>query len=55
MLPAIHGGVIGGFMEVSAAIYLMMSQDTFRMPKIVDFSSITCVRDWTVKPTQSVT
>ena len=38
MLPAIHGGVIGGFMEVSAAIYLMMSQDTFRIPKIVDFS-----------------
>lgn len=38
LLPAIHGGVIGGFMEVSAAIYLMMSQDTFRMPRIVDFS-----------------
>lgn len=37
-LPAIHGGVIGGFMETSAAIYLMMSQDTFRMPRIVDFS-----------------
>jgi acyl-coenzyme A thioesterase PaaI-like protein len=38
ILPAIHGGVIGGFMEVSAAIYLMMSQDSFRVPKIVDFS-----------------
>lgn len=38
LLPAIHGGVIGGFMEVSAAIYLMMSQDAFRMPRIVDFS-----------------
>ncbi|MFL1484119.1 PaaI family thioesterase [Marinobacter sp. LN3S78] len=38
LLPAIHGGVIGGFMEVSAAIYLMMSQDTFRVPRIVDFS-----------------
>ena len=38
LLPAIHGGVIGGFMEVSAAIYLMMSQETFRMPRIVDFS-----------------
>ena len=38
ILPAIHGGVIGGFMEMSAAIYLMMSQDTFRMPRIVDFS-----------------
>ncbi len=38
ILPAIHGGVIGGFMEMSAAIYLMMSQDTFRMPRIIDFS-----------------
>ncbi|MBS3803016.1 MAG: PaaI family thioesterase [Oleiphilaceae bacterium] len=38
VLPAIHGGVIGGFMEVSAAIYLMMSQDIFRVPKIIDFS-----------------
>lgn len=38
ILPAIHGGVIGGFMEMSAAIYLMMSQDTVRMPRIVDFS-----------------
>ena len=38
ILPAIHGGVIGGFMEMSAAIYLMMSQDTLRMPRIVDFS-----------------
>ena len=38
ILPAIHGGVIGGFMEMSAAIYLMMSQDTFRMPRIVNCS-----------------
>lgn len=38
ILPAIHGGVIGGFMELSAAIYLMMSQDVLRMPRIVDFS-----------------
>ncbi|MBJ6138102.1 PaaI family thioesterase [Marinobacter litoralis] len=38
ILPAIHGGVIGGFMEMSAAIYLMMSQDTLRMPRIIDFS-----------------
>ncbi|MEQ5837072.1 PaaI family thioesterase [Marinobacter mangrovi] len=38
ILPAIHGGVIGGFMELSAAIYLMMSQESLRMPRIVDFS-----------------
>jgi len=38
ILPAIHGGVIGGFMETAAAIYLMMSQETPRFPRIVDFS-----------------
>ncbi|EMP56585.1 PaaI family thioesterase [Marinobacter koreensis] len=38
ILPAIHGGVIGGFMEMSANIYLMMTQDSLRMPRIVDFS-----------------
>ena len=37
-LPAIHGGVIGGFMELSAALYLMLNQDTLRLPRIVDFS-----------------
>src|SRR5690554_7618518 len=43
ILPAIHGGVIGGFMEMSAAIYLIMSQDTLRMARIVDFS-LDCLR-----------
>jgi len=38
ILPAIHGGVIGGFMELSAVLYLMMAQETLRMPRIVDFS-----------------
>jgi len=38
ILPAIHGGVIGGFMEMSANIYLIMSQESLRMPRIVDFS-----------------
>ncbi|GGE70980.1 thioesterase [Streptosporangium jomthongense] len=38
VLPAIHGGVIGGFMELSAAIYLMLAQETIRMPRIVNFS-----------------
>ncbi|PPK52116.1 PaaI family thioesterase [Marinobacter persicus] len=38
ILPAIHGGVIGGFMELSAEIYLILAQETLRMPKIVDFS-----------------
>ncbi len=38
ILPAIHGGVIGGFMEISASLYLMMFQDTAKLPKIVDIS-----------------
>lgn len=38
ILPAIHGGVIGGFMETSAALYLMLHQDSGRLPRIVDFS-----------------
>ena len=38
ILPAVHGGVIGGFMEMSAALHLLMFLDTPTMPKIVDFS-----------------
>ncbi len=38
ILPAVHGGVIGGFMEMSAALHLMMALDAPAMPKIVDFS-----------------
>ena len=38
ILPAIHGGVIGGFMELSASLHLLMFMDTPLMPKIVDFS-----------------
>ncbi|MDX5298928.1 MAG: PaaI family thioesterase [Gammaproteobacteria bacterium] len=38
ILPAIHGGVIGGFMELSAALYLMLSQDCPHLPRIVDYS-----------------
>ncbi|MDF1762662.1 MAG: PaaI family thioesterase [Oleibacter sp.] len=38
MLPAIHGGVIGGLMETSAALHLLMTMDSIAMPKIIDFS-----------------
>jgi uncharacterized protein (TIGR00369 family) len=38
ILPAIHGGVLGGFMELSAALHLLISQATFKFPKIIDFS-----------------
>lgn len=38
MLPALHGGVIGGFMETAAALHIMLSAKTTRIPKVVDFS-----------------
>ncbi|WP_028117419.1 PaaI family thioesterase [Ferrimonas senticii] len=38
MLPALHGGVIAGFMEMSAIIQLMVMMRAPKVPKIVDFS-----------------
>ena len=38
ILPAIHGGVIGGFMELSASLHLMMTMNTPALPKMIDFS-----------------
>ena len=37
-LPALHGGVMGGFMETSGALHLMMFANTVNIPKVVDFS-----------------
>lgn len=38
LLPAIHGGVIAGFMELSAALYLLIFSESLIIPKIIDFS-----------------
>lgn len=38
MLPALHGGVIAGFMENAAVISLMWRLDSSSMPKIIDFN-----------------
>ncbi len=38
ILPAIHGGVIAGFMETSAILQLMVFMQTSRVPKVIDFS-----------------
>jgi uncharacterized protein (TIGR00369 family) len=38
LLPALHGGVIAGFMEVSASMHLLIAMEAGRMPKIIDFS-----------------
>lgn len=37
-LPAIHGGVIAGFMEMSAIVQLMVFIHSDKVPKVVDFS-----------------
>jgi len=37
-LPALHGGAIGGFMEMAATIHVLMSMDIVKVPKVVDFS-----------------
>jgi uncharacterized protein (TIGR00369 family) len=38
VLPAIHGGVLGGFMEMSSTLHLLTSQPGVGFPKIIDFS-----------------
>ena len=38
VLPALHGGVIAGFMEQSAVLHLMMFMNSEVFPKIIDFS-----------------
>jgi uncharacterized protein (TIGR00369 family) len=37
-LPALHGGAVGGFMEMVASLHLIMAMDVAKMPKVVDFS-----------------
>jgi uncharacterized protein (TIGR00369 family) len=37
-LPAIHGGVIGGFLELAASIELLYSSEVSGIPKVIDFS-----------------
>jgi len=38
LLPAIHGGVIAGFMELAAAVHLLIATGVPSVPKIIDFS-----------------
>jgi uncharacterized protein (TIGR00369 family) len=38
ILPALHGGVIAGFMEHAAMLHLLMFMDIPHLPKIIDFS-----------------
>jgi acyl-coenzyme A thioesterase PaaI-like protein len=36
VLPALHGGVVGAFLEVTAVIHLMMNAESEDLPKPVD-------------------
>lgn len=38
LLPAIHGGVIGDFLENAAVLHLMWAREATGIPKIIDFS-----------------
>ncbi len=38
ILPALHGGVIGGFLENAALIHLMWIRESLGPPKVIDFS-----------------
>ncbi|WP_421684455.1 PaaI family thioesterase [Stutzerimonas urumqiensis] len=38
VLPALHGGVIAGFMEHAAMLHLLMFMGAPHLPKIIDFS-----------------
>lgn len=37
-LPALHGGVVGGFMEQAASFHLIAKMQQPVLPKIIDFS-----------------
>jgi len=37
-LPAIHGGVIGAFLESTALVHLLATQDVTRVPKIINIT-----------------
>lgn len=38
VLPALHGGVLAGFMEQAALLHLMVSMNSPVFPKTIDFS-----------------
>jgi len=38
LLPALHGGVVAGFMENAALLHLLLVLDENKVPKSIDFS-----------------
>lgn len=37
-LPALHGGVIGGFLETAAILHLLWVRESAEVPRTIDFS-----------------
>jgi acyl-coenzyme A thioesterase PaaI-like protein len=37
-MQVIHGGALGGFMEMAATLHLLMTMGSLKLPKVVDFS-----------------
>lgn len=37
-LPALHGGVIGGFLENAALLHLLWARESKEMPRTIDFA-----------------
>ncbi len=50
LLPALHGGVIAGFMETAATLNLMVCLNESQVPKVIDFT-IDYLRSGKMKPT----
>jgi len=50
LLPALHGGVLAGFMETAAILNVMAYSGGQRVPKVIDFS-IDYLRSAGLKPT----
>ncbi len=38
LLPALHGGVVGGFLETTAALELLWSHDAAELPKVINIT-----------------
>jgi uncharacterized protein (TIGR00369 family) len=38
LLPALHGGVIGGFLENAALLHLIWARESLEVPRTIDFS-----------------
>lgn len=38
LLPALHGGVVGGFLETTAALELLWSHDAVELPKVINIT-----------------